>query len=532
MIRHLQFLLVALTILAFTPRASGTAPSIILEWDPSPSASAIGYFVWYGTNSGNYFDVVDATYSNSAFFPELLPATTYYFMVTAYNEDLMESDPSVELAHAIPSPNAPPTLAPLPDISVAEDSPNVGVTLTGLGSGAGRNADLIITAASSNPGIVPHPTVTGFSPATGMAELRFTPVTNAHGPATITIAVNNQQPLNNFVSRSFAINVIPVNDPPTLGALTNLTFSSTNGPRTVSLQGITAGAPNESQPLTLTATSSNPALVPDPVVSYYSPGTTGTLQLRATTNAFGTATISVTVSDGQTTNATTTRTFLVTVPGPPETLFIEAESGTITSPMIVAASTDASNGRYVYSESADIGSVTFRVTNYSAGDFIIWCRILSPNNSQDSFYISVDGGPETIYRTANNIWSTTWQWTRVNIDSETAELVFPLASGPHTFRFRSREASTLLDSLYITNNRDFVPVKLNVARRTAPQPATELTFQTAAGYRYALETSTNFTTWTTLWNIATNIPTSRTLSYTNTILASAPRRYYRVRVNP
>lgn len=531
-IRSTILSLVAFATLVVAPKAPGATHNVVLEWDPSPSASAIGYFVWYGTSPGDYFDAIDVAYGTAAFIPGLLTDTTYYFMVTAYNENVVESDPSVELAYVVPSENAPPTLDPLPDIAVDEDSRNNTVTLTGLSGGAGLLANLIITAASSNPAMIPHPVISSFSAATGTAELHFTPATNAYGPVNITVALNNLQLLNNFVARSFTINILPVNDPPTLAALTNLTLSATNSSRIVTLQGITSGAPNESQPLTVTAASSNPALIPHPTVAYYSPGTAGTLQLRANTNTFGTATISVTVNDGQNANATTTRTFVVTVPGPAETHFIEAEAGTVASPMIVAASTDASSGRYVYSDSADRGSVTFRLTNSSAGDFIIWCRILSPNSAQDSFYVSVDGSPETIYRTANNLWSPSWQWTRVNIDSETEELVFPLAPGPHTFRFRSREASTLLDSLYITNNRDFVPVKLQIARRTTPQPATELSFQTAAGYRYALETSTNFITWTTLWNIPTNIPSARILSYTNTILASTPRRAYRVRVNP
>jgi len=63
----------------------------------------------------------------------------------------------------------------------------------------------------------------------------------------------------------------------------------------------------------VTATSSNPSLIPNPVVSYVSPAATATLALHPATNAFGTATITVSVNDGGTTNATTSQNFNVTV---------------------------------------------------------------------------------------------------------------------------------------------------------------------------------------------------------------------------
>ena len=70
-------------------------------------------------------------------------------------------------------------------------------------------------------------------------------------------------------------------------------------------------ASDESQALTVTAVSSNTALIPNPIVTYASPSSTGTLAYTPAPNKFGTATITVTVSDGQ--GGTVARTFLVTV---------------------------------------------------------------------------------------------------------------------------------------------------------------------------------------------------------------------------
>src|SRR5262249_9923304 len=85
------------------------------------------------------------------------------------------------------------------------------------------------------------------------------------------------------------------------------------GPQTVALTGITSGAANESQRLTITARSSNPALIPNPSVSYTSPGTSGSLTFASLVDANGSAPITVTVNDRAPTNNVFSRTFTVHV---------------------------------------------------------------------------------------------------------------------------------------------------------------------------------------------------------------------------
>ena len=54
----------------------------------------------------------------------------------------------------------------------------------------------------------------------------------------------------------------------------------------------------------MTAISSNTGADPDPAVSYTSPDATGSLSFTPVANAYGTATITVTVNDGQAANNT------------------------------------------------------------------------------------------------------------------------------------------------------------------------------------------------------------------------------------
>ena len=91
-------------------------------------------------------------------------------------------------------------------------------------------------------------------------------------------------------------NVIVNNAPPTLDDLPNLTINEDVPLQTVNFTGVTAGA-SESQPLKVSATSSNPALIAAPAVEYVSPETSGALKFAPSLNQFGSAVITVTVTD-------------------------------------------------------------------------------------------------------------------------------------------------------------------------------------------------------------------------------------------
>src|SRR6266481_969896 len=106
---------------------------------------------------------------------------------------------------------------------------------------------------------------------------------------------------------------VPVNLPPTLNALGNLTINQNAGQQTVSLSGISSGSASEFQTLTVTAVSDNTALIPTPTLTYTSPSATGTLRFTPVATASGTAMITVTVNDGQVQNNTFSRSFIVTV---------------------------------------------------------------------------------------------------------------------------------------------------------------------------------------------------------------------------
>src|SRR5206468_3301152 len=87
------------------------------------------------------------------------------------------------------------------------------------------------------------------------------------------------------VTQTFSVTVTAVNDSPTLAAISApAVINEDAGLQTVSLSGISAGPPNESgQVLTITATSNNTGLIPNPIVNY-SGGAIATLTYTPVTN--------------------------------------------------------------------------------------------------------------------------------------------------------------------------------------------------------------------------------------------------------
>jgi len=127
--------------------------------------------------------------------------------------------------------------------------------------------------------------------------LTYTPATNVFGTANVSVYLTDNAG-GTSSTQTFAIVINFVNQPPTLNVISNLTILENWNLQTVSLAGITPGPASESaQTVTITATSGNSSLIPNPTVNYTNPATTGSLSFTPTTNSFGNSTITVVVKD-------------------------------------------------------------------------------------------------------------------------------------------------------------------------------------------------------------------------------------------
>jgi VCBS repeat-containing protein len=225
---------------------------------------------------------------------------------TSFTYDIADGNGGMDTATVsimITPVNDPPTLDAIADVPVLESALAQTVGLSGISAGPADESvqTLTITAVSNNPALIPDPSVTYTSPnATG--TLSFTPAARLSGSAAITVTVTDRgisaESGGQSFTRTFLVFVGAVNNRPSLDPPAPVTILEDAAAQTVTLSGIIAGPVDEnSQTLTVTATSSAPALIPNPTVIYSSPDTTGSLSFTPATNANGTATITVRVAD-------------------------------------------------------------------------------------------------------------------------------------------------------------------------------------------------------------------------------------------
>lgn len=176
------------------------------------------------------------------------------------------------------------------------------------------------------------PTVTGYHLYYGGVSANYTNMLDAGAATSITISnlapsatyyfaatSYNQVGLESGYSTELAY-MVPVNLPPTLDPISDVTVQENSGPVVVNLTGISSGSTNQTQTLAVSAFSSNTGLLPNPAVNYTSPNSTGSLVLTPTTNSFGVAVVTVMVDNGGAVSNTIIRTFGFTVNAPPPPL--------------------------------------------------------------------------------------------------------------------------------------------------------------------------------------------------------------------
>jgi hypothetical protein len=183
--------------------------------------------------------------------------------------------------------NLPPTISAIANQSIPANG-STGPIPFAVGDDQTPADQLTPTGASDNPALVPDENIT-FAGSGGNRTVTVTPVAGQQGQANITVSVNDVTATS---STSFLLRV----GAPSIDPIANQ-ISPVNtvfGP----LAFMVADAEEGAGALTVSATSSNPLLLPNGNIFFGGSGATRTLTATPATGQTGLTTITVTVDDG------------------------------------------------------------------------------------------------------------------------------------------------------------------------------------------------------------------------------------------
>jgi len=216
--------------------------------------------------------------------------------------------------------NSPPSISDIPDQTTAEDTSTAAIGFV-IADAETSASSLVLSGSSSNPTLVPNSNIV-FGGSGGNRTVTVLPASNQSGSATITVTVSDGLAT---ASDNFVLTVTPVNDPPTISNIPDLTINqnTSTGPISFTVGDVDTALSS----LVLSATSSNPTLVPVGNIIFGGSGANRTVTITPVTNQIGTASITVTVSDG---SLTASDPMLLTVnsAAAPTYLFTEGFEGT------------------------------------------------------------------------------------------------------------------------------------------------------------------------------------------------------------
>jgi hypothetical protein len=78
---------------------TGAIPGVTLAWDPSEDPEVAGYIVHWGREPGSYPWQADVMQATTTTLTELEPGVPYFFVITAYDFNGVESEPSDKVTH-------------------------------------------------------------------------------------------------------------------------------------------------------------------------------------------------------------------------------------------------------------------------------------------------------------------------------------------------------------------------------------------------------------------------------------------------
>ena len=414
-VKHSFFQLLVLFIMSSTVFAG----EIKLAWDARPEPVS-GYRVYYGLSSGNYTENIDVGKATTYTLTGLQDGQTYYIAATAYN-DLGESDYSNEVS-GVPGPDN-------------EESPTVTISSPTTGDTYATEEDTITLggSAADNVGVTSVTWINdrgGSGTVSGTDSWTIPNISLQEGNNVITVTAHDAA--GNTGSDTLTVTYTsPDFQPPTIPS--NLLSSSVSSTQinltwTASTDDIgVAGYTIYRDGVQVDTSPSN---------SYSDTGLSPSTTYTYTVSAYDAAGN----ESNQSSSASATTPAALAV--------IEAQSGTITSPMQIVSDAEASGGAYIQTVQANSGTAVYAFYIDESGIYKIIARVYAFDAGSDSFYVKIDDGEEFVWHlnpSQFNVWRED-EVTATGDDPYTIELT----QGTHTIRFRGRETNCRLDYFYLS----------------------------------------------------------------------------------
>lgn len=202
-------------------------------------------------------------------------------------------------AAPVPNVNHRPVISWIPDQRTAPGAAVSGIAFT-VSDTETAEAELVVGVVSSNLTLLPSANIT-LGGSGGARTLSLAPVAGQSGTSTITVTVSDGEKTRAMAFTLTVAATVAGNTPPVMQAVAGDTLPSGGVYGSVPL--ILKDTEQSENSLTLTASSSNPALVPVGNIVFGGQGYGRTLQVTPADGQTGRATITVTVSDGTNTSS-------------------------------------------------------------------------------------------------------------------------------------------------------------------------------------------------------------------------------------
>lgn len=263
-----------------------------------------------GTNNWNYFQYEETTLDSTIYCDDLtklqfIPdsndfgegyAEFSFRVIDSFGSTSI--DTNIAIINVL-SVNDEPTLDPIDDLYVTEDTSDILIPISGISSGQIEEIQNLSIKVIPADSMLFSASQIQYSSPDSAGHIIVNPLENVFGSRYITIRViddgGTENDGINYTDESFYLYITPRNDPPLID-LNQITIYE-DIDTTLTINGIYAGPWESGQNVSISVKSDNTGILPNPTLTYFNPDTFVTLTFETIPNVHGTTSLTAFMSD-------------------------------------------------------------------------------------------------------------------------------------------------------------------------------------------------------------------------------------------